>query len=251
MALPFVWMLMASLRTEADLFSGSLLPRELTLGNFERALQDVPWTRYYLNGAIATTATFLGQVVLCVPAAYALARLRFRGSRLGLWLVLACLMVPPQITAVPVYVMLAQVGLVDTRTALVLPFLGSAFGIFLFRQFLLRVPDSVFEAARLDGAGHLATLWDVVVPALRPAIVSFAIFSFTIHWNDYFWPSVMLRSDAAATVPYGVVRFTSLEAGVDYGTQMAAATLAVLPLVVAFVLAHRRFIAGLSLSTSA
>lgn len=248
MLVPLVWMLLTAFRTEQSIFSGSYAVDAWTLENFRTAFTEIPWARYYTNGVIVTGSIFLAQLVFSIPAAYALARFRFRGSRLGFRVVLLCLMVPVQITAVPIYVVFSKAGLVDTLSSLILPFIGSAFGIFLFRQFILTIPSSVFESARMDGVGHASMVWRIVVPTLSPAILSFAIFSFTAHWNDYFWPSVMLRSTDAATVPYGVVRFASGEAGPSYGPQMAAATLAIAPLVITFLLAQKHFIRGMALN---
>jgi multiple sugar transport system permease protein len=245
---PFVLMLVTAFSPPGDLATGRLVPDSLTLENFRAALGQVPIIHYYLNGLLVTTTIFVGQVLLAIPAAYALARLRFRGSQLGLWTVLVCLMVPYQVTAIPVYVLLRKLDLINTLAALVLPFIGSAFGVYLLRQFFLTIPQAVFDAARIDGAGTVAVLTRVVLPMSRPALVAFGIFSFVGHWNDYFWPSFVLTDDHAATVPFGIVAFLNSETGTDYGPQMATATLAVLPLLVGFLLAQRQFIGGLALS---
>ena len=249
MLLPFWLMIRASFTPEDQIFSGGMiLPGELTFENYIRVFAEVPILRYYLNGIFVVVAIFVGQVIVCVPAAYALARLHFKGRELSLLLVLGAVMIPYQITAIPVYVILAQVGLIDTRAALIVPFLANAFGVFLLRQFFLAIPGSVFEAARLDGAGTLDTLLRVVLPMARPALLTFGIFSFVSHWNDYFWPSFVLRSDHAATVPFGIVRFLDAELGSDYGPQMAAATLTVLPLLIGFLFAQKQFIDGIAIS---
>ncbi len=250
MLLPFWLMLRASLTPETQIFSGNLLwLQNFTLENYAKVFAEVPIFRYYFNGIFVVAAILIGQILICVPAAYALARLNFSGRDLGLWLVLGALMVPYQVTAIPVYVILAKFGLIDTRGALIIPFLGSAFSVFLLRQFFLTIPASVFDAARLDGAGPVRTLTHVVFPMARPAILTFCIFSFVSHWNDYFWPSFVLRSDKAATVPFGIVKFLDRELGGDYGAQMAAATLTVLPLLVGFLLAQRQFISGIAMSS--
>jgi multiple sugar transport system permease protein len=245
---PFVWMVLTAFKPESQILVGPVVPREPTLENFRFVLETVPLWRYYLNGLVVVAVIFVGQLLVCVPAAYALARLRFRGSALGLWTVLGCIMVPAQATALPVYVLLAEVGLLDTRAGLIVPFVGSAFGVFLLRQFFLTIPQSVFDAARLDGAGTFATLVNVVVPMARPAILSFGMFSVVAHWNDFFWPFFTLRTDRAATVPYAIAAFVNVEAGNRYGAQMAAAVLAVLPLVIGFLLAQRQFIHGVALA---
>jgi multiple sugar transport system permease protein len=250
MLLPFWLMLRTSLTPAAEIFSGSMLSLgHVTLENYRRVFAEVPILRYYLNGMIVVVAIFLGQLLVCIPAAYALARLNFTGRAASFWLVLAAMMVPYQVTAIPVFVLMSALGLVNSLGALILPFLGSAFGVFLLRQFFLSIPSSVFESARLDGATPARILVSIVLPMARPAITTFGIFSFVSHWNDYFWPSFVLRNDAAATVPFGIVQFLNQELGSEYGPQMAAATLTVVPLLIGFLLAQRQFIAGMALSS--
>jgi multiple sugar transport system permease protein len=248
--LPFWLMLRTSLTAEPRIFEGSMLAlTDPTFENYARVFAEVPVWRYYLNGLIVVGAILAGQILTCVPAAYALARWQFAGRDFSLWLVLLAIMVPFHVTAIPIYVALAWSGLIDTRAALIVPFLGSAFSVFLLRQFFLSLPGSVFDAARLDGAGPLQLLVHVVFPLARPAILTSCLFSFVSHWNDYFWPSFVLRSDHAATVPYGIVRFLDRELGGDFGAQMAAATLTVLPLLLGFFLAQRQFVAGIALTS--
>ncbi|MFC7328295.1 carbohydrate ABC transporter permease [Marinactinospora rubrisoli] len=244
---PFGWMVMGAFTPQDQIFRDELLPDAFTFANFAEVFEEVPMLRYYLNSFVAAATIFVLQVIVCLPAAYALARLRFRGRELSLWIVLACLMVPTQVAAIPIYLMFSRVGILDTFPSLVLPFVSSAFGIFLLRQFILTIPQSVFDAARLDGARAWSTLTRVVFPLVKPALVSFGVFSFVSHWNDYFWPSVVLRSTDYATVPYGIVRFVSFESGTSYGAQMAAALLAIAPLLLGFLLAQRQFIAGFSI----
>ncbi|CAH1667318.1 carbohydrate ABC transporter permease [Chelatococcus asaccharovorans] len=250
MLLPFWLMLRTSFTAPDQIFSGNVLTlTHFSLDNYARVFAEVPLLRYYLNGFVVVGTIFLGQVVICVPAAYALSRLRFAGRELGLWIVLAAMMVPYHATAIPIYVLLSQFGLINTHGALILPFIGSAFSVFLLRQFFLSIPQSVFESARLDGASPYRILIHIVFPMARPAIITFGILSFVSHWNDYFWPSFVLRNDFAATVPFGIVRFLDQELGADYGPQMAAATLTVLPLLIGFLIAQRQLIAGIAMSS--
>lgn len=250
MLLPFWMMIRTSLTAPSEIFSGNLLAlSSLSFENYARVFAEVPLLRYYANGLFVVVAIFLGQVVICVPAAYALSRLRFAGKSASIWLVLAAMMVPYHVTAIPIYVLLSRFGLINSLGALILPFIGSAFSVFLLRQFFLSIPQSVFESARLDGASPFRVLWHIVFPMARPAITTFGIFSFVSHWNDYFWPSFVLRNDQAATVPFGIVQFLDQELGSEYGPQMAAATLTVLPLLIGFLLAQRQFIAGMSMTS--
>lgn len=241
---PVLLMLRAALAPDpGDLFGGGL-----TLEHLRVALEQVPIGRYYVNSVVVCAVTFALQVLVCVPAAYALARLRFRLRRPALAATVVIMLVPFQVLAIPVYLLLRAVGLVDSLAALVLPFVGSAFGVFLLRQFFLSIPTSVFDAARIDGAGTWSVLLRVVVPTARPALVSFGIFSVTALWNSYFWPSFVLTDDSAATVPFGVVAFLNTDAGTDYGPQMAVAALSVLPLLIGFLIAQRQFVRGIALT---
>jgi multiple sugar transport system permease protein len=163
-------------------------------------------------------------------------------------LVLAVLLIPPQVTAIPVYLALSQAGLLNTYTALVAPFATSAFGVFLLRQGFRTLPQDLIDAARMDGAGEFYTLWMILVPQLLPMIAAFGVFSIVVHWNDFFWPLLVINRIERATPPLGISIFASDEAGNDVGPMMASATLIVLPLMLAFLIARRRFIEGVVLS---
>jgi multiple sugar transport system permease protein len=239
---PFAWMLLTSLRTQRDLNSGSLFPGAVTFENFVRVATEVPVLHYFGNSVIVTGAILLFQLLTSIPAGYALARRRNdRSSRTIVWIVLAATMVPTQVIALPLFLALSRMHLVNSLAGLIVPFLASAFGIYLFRQFFLSFPEELLEAARLDGASEARILLRVVVPLARPTIIAFAIFSVTAHWNDYFWPYFTLRGDEAATIPFAVAQFASNESGTDYPLQMAAAVMAVAPMVVAFLFLQRHF----------
>jgi multiple sugar transport system permease protein len=245
---PVVLMLRASVTPGAVAAPGDLLAGGVTFEHVRMALEQVPLGRYYVNSTVVCVVTFALQVLVCVPAAYALARLRFGLRRLTVGATVVLMFVPFQVLAIPVYLMLRAAGLVDSLAALVLPFVGSAFGVFLLRQFFLSIPATVFDAARIDGAGTVSVLVRVVLPTARPALVSFGIFSVTSLWNSYFWPSFVLTDDSAATVPFGVVAFLNTDAGTEYGPQMAVAALSVLPLLLGFLIAQRQFVRGIALT---
>jgi multiple sugar transport system permease protein len=245
---PVVLMLLAAVTPDPALRAGALFTGAFTLDHVQVALAQVPIGRYYLNSTIVCVVTFALQVLVCVPAAYALARLRFGLRRLTLAVTVVVMIVPFQVLAIPVYLMLRSAGLVDSLAALILPFVGSAFGVFLLRQFFLSIPSNVFDAARMDGAGTWSVLLRIVVPTARPALVSFGVFSVVSLWNSYFWPSFALTDDSAATVPHGVVAFLNTDAGTDYGPQMAVAAMSVLPLLIGFLFAQRQFVRGITLT---
>ncbi len=177
-----------------------------------------------------------------------LALKRFRLNGVLFATVLTVLLIPPQVTALPVYLLLAHLGLIDTRAALVIPFATSAFGIFLLRQTFKTIPQDLLDAAQIDGASELRVLWTIAVPLAAPAITAFAIFSVVAHWNDFFWPPLVIRSLGNATPPLGISIFAPMRGGSEIGPMMASATLIVLPLMIAFLIARRRFIQGIAMS---
>ncbi|MER6526121.1 carbohydrate ABC transporter permease [Streptomyces sp. NPDC001508] len=245
---PFYVMVRSAFTPEPYILDGSLGLSHLTLDNFVAAWRAAPWGRYYLDSILVTGLIFLCQLITAVPAGYALARLRFRGRSVLFWGVLVCFIVPPQVVAIPNYVLLARVGLNDSIAGLVLPYACTGFGIYLMRQFILSIPQSLFDAARLDHVGPIAMVWRVVLPNVKPAILALAVFSVIYNWNDLFWPSVILRTNAHGTVPYGISLFSSQESGSNYGAQTAAATLAVIPLLLGFLACQRHFVRGLAIA---
>ena len=217
--------------------------------NYRAAFSEAPLLRYMFNGVVVTVSIFLIQVLVALPCAYALAKLRFWGRNVVFGLVIFCLLIPVHAIALPLYIMLAKVGLTNTYAALVIPWTISVFGIFLMRQFFMTVPDDLIDAARMDGMSEFSIVWKVMLPTAIPALLAFAIFSVVAHWNDYYWPRVVITGDRdLMTPPLGLRMFKSDLDGNEYGPMMAATTVIVTPLVVAFLLAQRRFIEGITLT---
>jgi multiple sugar transport system permease protein len=217
--------------------------------NYTKAFTEAPLLRYLLNGVIVTLSIFLIQIVVALPAAYALAKLKFWGRELVFSLVLFCLLIPVHAIALPLYLILAKLGLTNTYAALVIPWTISVFGIFLMRQFFMTVPDDLVDAARMDGMSEFSIVWRVMLPTAIPALLAFAIFSVVAHWNDYFWPRIVVTGDRSLfTPPLGLREFKGDADGSFFGPMMATATVIVTPLIVAFMLAQRRFIEGITLS---
>ena len=247
---PFVLMLSGSLKPGYEIVSAelTLLPQEeWAIGeNYGRALTSVPLLRFMLNGVIICTSILAVQLFVAVPAAYSLAKLRFRGRELLFALVLLGLMIPIQVPALPLYIMVFYMGLTDTYLGLMMPFIISVFAIFLLRQFFKTIPDDLIHAARLDGYSEFEIVWRIVVPAAMPAIIAFSIFSIVQHWNDLFWPLIVISSTEMATPPLGIMFFRNEEVGDDYGAMMAATVMITAPLVVMFLLAQQKFIEGIT-----
>ena len=217
--------------------------------NYGQAFSKAPLLRYLFNGVVVTLSIFFIQVLVALPCAYALSKLRFWGRELVFTMVLLGLLIPVHAIALPLYIMLSKVGLTNTYAALVLPWTISVFGIFLMRQFFMTVPDDLIDAARMDGMSEFAIVWKVMLPTAIPALLAFGIFSIVAHWNDYFWPRVVITGTRELfTPPLGIREFASGIDGSDYGPMMATACVIVVPLIVAFLLAQRRFIQGITLT---
>lgn len=249
--LPLVWMILTSIRAPDEVFSAgmSLLPGTFYAAqNYSYALREAPLLRYMANGAIVCAAILAIQLVVAIPAAYALAKLSFRAKPALFALVLLGLTIPIQVPAIPLYIALSSLGLLNTYFALVFPFMLSLFAIFLFRQFIRSFPDEVIHAARIDGFTEIEIVLRLLVPALKPAIAAFAVFSVTAHWNDLYWPLIVTTSPEHATPPLGMLQFRDAETGSNYGALMAGAAIVTAPLVAAFLLAQRQFIQGITMT---
>lgn len=248
---PYIWMVAASLKPLDELFRASVsLWPETFWGhvNYGRVLREVPVAQYLLNGVIVCGGILLFQLLFAIPAGYALAKLNFPGREPVFGCVMFGLLVPAHVPALPLYVAFSQLGWLNTYAALILPFTISVFAIFLFRQFFRALPDDLVAAARMDGLSEFSIVWCVIVPNAWPAATAFAIFSVVAHWNDLFWPLIIVNGHGRATPALGVLYFRTEEAGDDFGALMAAAVIMTLPLVLAFLLAQRRFIEGITMS---
>jgi len=246
---PFVWMLSTSIKPPDEVFASELhfWPRKFYgVENYTAAFTETRLLRFMINGLIVTASIFFFQVLVALPCAYALAKLRFLGRNALFALIMLCLLIPPHAVAIPVYLLFFKIGILDTYASLIAPWTISVFGIFLMRQFFKTVPDDLIDAARMDGIGELGIVWRVMLPTAIPALIAFGIFSVVAHWNDYFWPLVVLSSQELYTPPLGVSAFRNEEFGNAYGPLMAAATVIVAPLVIAFLFAQRHFIEGIA-----
>lgn len=247
--MPYIWMVSASLKPLDEIFraSLSLIPAGGgTLSNYARVLAEVPVGQYLWNGVVVCGGILAFQLLFAVPAGYAIAKLNFPGRDWLFGAVMLGLLVPYHVPALPLYVGFSALGLLNTYTALILPFVISVFAIFLFRQFFKALPDELIHAARLDGMGELALVWRVILPNALPAATAFAIFSVVAHWNDLFWPLIVVSGPGHATPALGVLYFRTEEAGDDFGALMAASVVMTTPLVLAFLVAQRRFVEGIA-----
>lgn len=249
--LPYAWMLLTVARTPADIFSEPFgLPHDPAIvgENFRRAFATVPMARFLANGAIVVASLLVLQLAVAIPAAYALAKFRFTGSRTLFALIVAALCVPIQVPMLPIYIALASLGALDSYFALIFPFILSPFAIFLLRQQIKSFPDEIIQAARLDGFSEFEIMARLIVPSARPVIAAFAVFSITAHWNDLYWPLIVVTSQDMATPPLGMLFFRDGDLGTDYGALMAGAIVTVAPVMIIFLFAQRHFIRGLTMT---
>jgi len=251
MLLPFVWMLITSIKPPDEIFRAtlSLWPRQFYgVENYRFALTSAPLLRFAANGVIVCAGILAAQLLVAIPCAYALAKLRFPGRQALFVLTLLVLAIPVQVPALPLYIALANLSLLNTYFSMMLPFFLSAFAIFLLRQFFKSFPDDIINAARLDGMGEFEIVWRIVTPSALPAIGAFAVFSVVAHWNDLYWPLIVISDAKLAPPPLGMMFFADAETGSNYGALTAAATILTAPLVVVFLFARRHFIAGITMT---
>lgn len=251
MLLPFLFMLTSAIKPPGEIFEAtfSLWPRQFYgLQNFESALTTAPLLRFLLNGFIVCGGILVVQLLVAIPCAYALAKLNFPGRPVLFALVLLGLCIPVQAPSLPLYIAFAELGVLNTYLSMMMPFFLSVFAIFLFRQFFKSYPDEIIQAARLDGVGEFEIVWRIVVPSAWPAIAAFSVFSVVAHWNDLYWPLIVVSDTKLATPPLGMMYFADSEIGSNYGALAAGATIITAPLVIAFLVARRRFIAGITMT---
>ncbi len=253
--LPVWWMISGSLKTSQEIytFPPDWIPRNPRWSNFREAWQSAPFDRFYLNSIITTVGGSALEVTNATLSAYALAFLRFPFKNVVFVMLLAALMIPAQVTVLPNYVFFGATvydligeSWVNTYQAIILPGASVAFGTFLMRQSFLGLPREVLDAAKVDGAGHLRTLWDVVLPMARPVLVTFGLISVVAKWNDYLWPLVITQTENMRTLTVGISFFYDLEGNTDWGLVMAATVFVIFPLLVVFVFVQRFIIEGLT-----
>jgi sn-glycerol 3-phosphate transport system permease protein len=245
---PYLWMGVTSLKPLDEIIAAPtrFWPRHASFDAYREVFRSLPLARYFLNTSVMALSIAALQIALALPAGYALAKLRFRGKRWAFALVLSTLLVPAQVRFVPVFSLLAQVGLVNTLSALILPFGVSALGTFLVRQALLNVPDAQIEAARIDGASELYIIYRLLAPLLRPTLVSLFLFSFVSHWNDYFWPLVLTTDDHARTLPVAIALLREQGTGVRWHIVMAGNVILSLPALAVFAVAQKALLRAVS-----
>jgi ABC-type glycerol-3-phosphate transport system permease component len=246
MLVPFAWMVLASFKPLQEVEQLNPFPSVWRPENYLRVFEQVPFARYYFNSVfIASWVTFL-QCLTSAMAAYAFARLRWRGRDMVFRLYLATLMVPGVVVMIPNYTLMVKLHLLDSYLGLIVPASFSAFGTFLLRQFMLTIPPALDEAASIDGASPWQIFWDVIMPLTRAGLVTLAIFTFLGNYGSFFWPLILVKSEYLRTLPIGMLYFDTM-----YGRQtnliMAASVMNIIPLIILFVAAQRHIVRGVQL----
>jgi len=248
MIMPFAWMLLASVKDLGQIYqvSPNWIPDPFVFQNYVNAWTAVPFDIGYINSAIVTVTVVLANLLTCSMAAYAFARIEFPFRHVLFILFLATLMVPEQVTIIPLYIIIESLGLADTLLSLIIPYaLFNAFGVFLLRQFIKSLPVDLEEAAIVDGANRWTIYWRIIVPLIRPALAAFGIFTFLFQWNNFFRPLIFLNSIDNYTVPLAINFFRGQYA-TDFALLMAGSAISIVPVLIVYVIGQRQIIEGIA-----
>ncbi len=247
-AFPFYWMIRSSLMLEKEImrFPPIWIPPSPSLQNFVDVLTKQPFGRYIFNSLLVALIVTVGQLIVASMGGYAFARLRFPGRDRIFLLYLATMIIPTQVTLIPQYVLISQLGWVDSYAALTVPFLSSAFLTFLLRQFFLSIPRDLEDSARLDGAGYFRTFATIVIPLSGPALATSALLAFMGSWTNFLWPLIVTRSRELRTVPVGLAALQEEMSTTNYAQIMAGSVLAMLPMFILFLFLQKYIIASVA-----
>lgn len=242
MAFPFLWMISASFQTlqETIAVPPTLIPGQFNFDNFREVFKTVNVWQYLRNSLIVCTCVVFLQYLIIVPAAYSLAKIDYKAKPLMFALVMVGQMIPMQITFLPIYFMFSKANLMDTYTALIVPFISNPFGIFLLRQYFMQVPSEVIEAAKLDDASDIKIMFKIMMPMVKSALVTIGLLSFISNWNGYFWPLIMTNKDAFRTLPIGIALLKDADSLQRWNVIMAGNLLLVLPMLLLYILASKK-----------
>ena len=249
--LPFVWMILSSFKTLKEIrqVPPTFVPKEFTLDNYQKVLmdKDLPLGIFYRNSAIIAFANVVQVLFTSSLFGYIFAKFEFKGKKVLFWFILSLMMIPTQMTMIPGYLILARLGLINNLLGLIIPAAIDAFGIFLFRQFALSIPNELLDAARVDGAGEFHIYYRIVLPQLGPALATFGMLTFMFNWNAYLWPLIVLTERNVRTLPIILTWFSNQQVDKTNLT-MAASVLVILPVLFVFLLVQKWIVEGITLS---
>jgi len=247
--LPFLWMVSTSLKDVQDVVTlpPQWIPNPPVTHTYPDVWNELPFANFFINSTYITLASVVGQLLVCSLSAYAFARLEFRGRDKLFYLYLATMMIPGQVTLIPAFILMGWLHWIDTAWALIVPGLGSAFGIFLLRQFFLTIPRELEDAAKIDGYGLFGIYWRIILPLSKPALATLAVFTFLGSWNDFLWPFVVINTPENMTLPVGL-SFLQQNYTTQWPQLMAGSTMSLIPVVIVFLLAQRYFVEGITMT---
>lgn len=247
MIFPFFYMFATACKDESQLMAKSLLPNKWIFQNFYTAWTKEPFTKFMINSFAVSFATVFFAVLLSSMAGFAFSKYKFKGQKVIFLSLLATMMVPGQVTMIPNFLISSRLGILDSFAGLVIPVLPLAFGIFMMRQFIYSVPDTLLEAARIDGANEFSIYLRMVLPLCKPAIITLGIFTFMGSWNNFMWPLIILDTESKYTIPIGLLRFAQ-QYDTQFNFQMAVSLLSILPIAFVFIAFQRAFVQGMTLT---
>ena len=245
---PFVWMVLGSFKSEGELkqVPPTWWPQDASLDNYRQLFDQLAFGTFFKNSTIVAVAVTAGNLLFCSMLGYAFAMLNFRGKRALFIVVMGTLMIPFVVTFVPLFVLVANIGLIDSLPGLILPLLVGPFGVFLMRQFFLGMPRDLLDAGRVDGAGELRIFARVYLPLAGPALATLGILTFLASWNNFLWPLVVAQNEETYTLPVALALYSVGQNSTQYGLLLAGASVVVLPILVVFLIFQRRFIEGIA-----
>ncbi|MGM0922996.1 MAG: carbohydrate ABC transporter permease [Bacillota bacterium] len=247
---PFFWMLSTSLKDQTQIFSfpPEWIPSPFKWSNYLEAVEYIPFFSYLKNTVVITVFSTIGAVITCPLVAYGFAKLKFKGSNALFIVTIAVMMIPGQVTMIPLFILFEKLGWVGSPLPLIVPvFFGVPFYIFLLRQFFLGLPDTLIDAARIDGAGEFRIYWQIMLPLAKPAVLAVGLFQFMGSWTDFLGPLLYLTDETSYTLSLGLQQFQS-QRGTEWGLMMAVSTLMTLPIIILFFFLQKTFIKGITFS---
>ena len=247
--LPFIWMITTSLKNQTEVFAypPTWIPKQIQWQNYLEVWKEAPFARYFLNSAIVAIIVTIGQLTSCILAAFAFARMKFKGKNVMFMIFLSTTMISTQVTLIPSYLIIKTLDWMDTYQALIVPFLANAFGVFMLRQSFRGIPREMEEAAKLDGCGRFRFLLQILLPLCTPILASQALFAFMGNWNSYLWPLIVTNRDTMRTLQIGLRYFVSGEGGnTKWGVYMAAAVLVSVPVIIIYFLVQKTFVESMA-----
>jgi multiple sugar transport system permease protein/sn-glycerol 3-phosphate transport system permease protein len=246
--LPFLWMLTTAIKSPAEvyIFPPVLWPETIRFDNFVTAWRSAPFGRFYINSIITATTGVVLEVGIAALSAYAFARIRFKYRDLLFMVLLAAMMIPGQVALIPNYVVLKHLGWINKYAGIVIPHVSSVFGAFLLRQYFLTIPDSLYDAAEIDGLGHVRTMLHIALPLARPVVGTLTLYLFISKWNSYLWPLIITNTQNMRTLPVGLAMLRQAEYAIGPEHLMAASIFVLVPVLVVFFIAQKQLIEGIA-----